>query len=83
MSKSEQILWIVKWYFDSDHQSLDAHDFGLQCEFEAGTGIEVNHNVWRSRIRDAAKEIGLTGWRSYNAESSPGAGIPRYTMIYS
>ena len=81
MKRKEQIAWIVRYYFDNDMSSLDATNF--ECAFIDGTGIELSHKLWRERIRSAAEEIGLSGWRYYNWDGGHGNGIQKYSMNYS
>lgn len=86
LTKSEQIQWLVDWHLnqpDYGYTGLCATDFDLMNEFIEATGADLSWACWRSRIRDAADRLGLIGNRVYIAESSPGAGLPLYTMVYS
>jgi hypothetical protein len=86
-TKKEQIAWLVDWYKDQKIREglayLDAQDFDLWGEFEEFSPSNLSYELWRSRIRDAAAELGLSGSRTYIADATPSAGIPRYTMTYS
>lgn len=87
MTKKDQIHWICNWYYDQLDESntgfatLDAHDTSLSYHFACDTQLELSWRTWKSRIRDAAKELGLTGVRIYNPQAPSGA--PRYSFVYS
>jgi hypothetical protein len=89
MNKSEQIEWIVDWCKEqivkNGNVYLDSNNLDLMQEFDDFTGLKIklSHSLWKSRIRDAAKFLGLNGARSYAWDASPSAGIPKYTMVYS
>ena len=88
MSKSEQIQWLVAWYRTQQSENplaaaLDAYDRNLESAFIDATGHELKWATWKSRIREAARDLNLVGVRVYNAGASPGAGIPRYSVVYS
>ena len=88
MLKREQVHWLVAWYREQHSvnpfaAALDAYDRDLEGAFIDATGHELSLTTWKSRIREAARDLGLTGVRVYNACASPGAGIPRYSVVYS
>lgn len=88
MNKSEQIEWLVDWCKEqvvrTGNVYLDSNNLDLIGEFDDFTCLKrkLSHAVWKSRIRDAAKIFGLKNSRFYNADASPSAGIPKFTMVY-
>lgn len=87
MSKINQIQWIIEWYWEQykvygNKASLDAQNFELESEFIESTGCELSYQIWRSRIRDAASEIGLKGVRLYNYGWKAFSGVPKFSMVY-
>ena len=86
VNKAEQIKWLVDWYLSptpgADH-FLCSTNFSLLGLFIDACGVELSDACWRSRIRDAANELGLTGHRLYNRNASPCSGIPLFSVVYS
>jgi hypothetical protein len=86
-TKSEQIAWLVDWCEEQRKANgkvyLDAHNMDLNGEFEEFAQANMEWSLWKSRIRDTAKILKLTGNRNFIADASPSAGIPRFTMVYS
>ena len=86
-TKSEQIEWLVDWSREKINETgrvcLDAQNMDLLGEFEEYAQANVGYQLWKSRIRDTANELGLNGKRCYIADATPSAGIPRFIMVYS
>jgi hypothetical protein len=86
MNKSEQIEWLVDWYLEQPlymNPGLCASNFELECEFSKACNVELSYATWRSRIRDAAKKLGLSGNRLYTFDGGYGSCVPKYSMVYS
>lgn len=86
-TKKEQINWLVEWCrLEIEKKGvvhLTATNFDLHGEFEEFAQTPVWYTLWRSRIREVASILELTGKRVYIADATPAAGIPRYSYVYS
>lgn len=86
-SKAEQIQWLIDWAKEQVREhgnvSMTSTNLDLNQDFEDFAQANLNNSVWKSRIREAAREIGLVGKRVYIADASPSAGLPRFSMVYS
>lgn len=83
--KQKQIEFFVDWYFDdrTKHQCgphLAYSNMSMIEAFHEKFGNEISDSVVKSRIRDAAKELGLTGQRRYYEY---GEAWTRWEVIYS
>lgn len=85
--KSDQIEWLVNWANEEKEKDgelwrgLDAHNLDMMGEFEDANIKGISWSLWKSRVRDAAKVLGLNGTRMYNYDGGGGY-IPRYTVTY-
>lgn len=87
MNKTCQIEWLKNWCNEQINKTgrvyIDSNNLELAALFEESTEVVLSHSVWKSRIREVAKDLNLNGYRLYNADASPHAGIPRFTMVYT
>lgn len=86
-SKKEQLDWIVAWATRKMAEQklgwdgLDAHNQELLAAFEDFSNAKVGWSLWKSRIREAAEQLGLVGKRNYIPDGGHGY-LPRYTVVY-
>jgi len=86
-NKKNQIDWIKNFYLREEMIGgclpvLDPNDIKFESEFIMRFGFEVTRKVWLTRIKEAARDLGLKRNVFRNHDGCPAAGIPCWGVIY-